>query len=57
MDKLINFFKDEEGAGMVEYALLVGLVGVFLIVVIVFMRDEIGRMFGIVGNELNELDP
>ena len=29
--KLINFFKDEEGATMVEYALMVALIAVALI--------------------------
>ena len=28
MKKLINFFKDEEGASMVEYGLLVALIAV-----------------------------
>lgn len=31
MEKIRNFFKDESGANMVEYALLVALIGVALI--------------------------
>ena len=31
MERIRNFFKDESGAGMVEYALLVALIGVALI--------------------------
>lgn len=34
MERIRNFFKDESGAGMVEYALLVALIGVALIVTI-----------------------
>jgi Flp pilus assembly pilin Flp len=34
MEKIRNFFKDESGANMVEYALLVALIGVALIVTI-----------------------
>ncbi len=34
MEKIRNFFKDESGANMVEYALLVALIGVVLITVI-----------------------
>jgi Flp pilus assembly pilin Flp len=34
MKKIMNFFKDESGAGMIEYALLVALIGVALITVI-----------------------
>ena len=52
MGKIISFLKDEEGAGMVEYAFLVGLIGLFLIGAITLMRDEIARLFGLVEAEL-----
>jgi len=38
-----RFLKDEEGANMVEYALLVALVGVLLIVTIVALTGGIGK--------------
>jgi pilus assembly protein Flp/PilA len=34
MEKIRNFFKDESGASMVEYALLVSLIGVAAIVAV-----------------------
>ena len=34
MKKLINFFKDEEGATLVEYGILVALISIAAIVVI-----------------------
>ncbi len=37
-----RFLQDEEGANMVEYALLVALIGVLLIGVIVILRQGIG---------------
>ena len=32
LQKMINFFKDEEGATMVEYALMVALIAVVLLI-------------------------
>jgi Flp pilus assembly pilin Flp len=43
----------EEGAGMVEYALLVALIGVLLIAVLVFLRGGIENTFSEAANELN----
>ena len=37
MEKLIRFFKDEEGATMVEYALMVALIAVVCIVAVTLM--------------------
>jgi pilus assembly protein Flp/PilA len=45
MKKLINFFKDEEGATMVEYALMVALVAVFCIAAVTLMRNQIDAAF------------
>ena len=53
MEKLMNFLKDEEGAGMVEYALLIGLIGIFLITAITLMRGSIANLFELVGEELD----
>ena len=36
MKKLINFFKDEEGATMVEYGLMVALIAVVCIAAVAF---------------------
>ncbi len=40
-----RLFKDESGAGMVEYSLLVALVGVLLIGTIVALTGGIGTAF------------
>ncbi|HBL84603.1 MAG TPA: Flp family type IVb pilin, partial [Clostridiales bacterium] len=31
MKKLVNFFKDENGQGMVEYGLIIGLIAIVVI--------------------------
>jgi pilus assembly protein Flp/PilA len=53
MKQLINFFKDEEGATMVEYALMVALVAVFLIAAVTVMRGGIDATFRAIGAALN----
>ncbi len=40
-----RLFKDESGAGMVEYSLLVALVGVLLILTIYALTQGIGTAF------------
>lgn len=41
-----RFMNDEEGAGMVEYALLVALIGILLIGAIGLLTGAIGNVFG-----------
>jgi len=60
MKELIKrFLKDEEGANMVEYALLVALVGVLLIVTIVALTGGIGTTFNTATEKLGgtKVDP
>ena len=45
--------ENEEGAGMVEYALLVALIGIILIGVIGFLTGAIDNVFNNAGNTLN----
>jgi pilus assembly protein Flp/PilA len=46
MKKLIDFFKDEEGAGLVEYALLVALIAVVTIGALQTLQGGIAGVFG-----------
>ena len=48
-----RFIRNEEGAGMVEYALLVALIGVLLIVAITALRGGISGVFNNATTELN----
>ncbi len=43
---VIRLFKDESGAGMVEYALLVALIGVLLIAVLLALTGGIASALG-----------
>ena len=47
-----RFIKDEEGASMVEYALLVALIAVVVIAAALFLGEEISTKFSEVGDTL-----
>jgi len=44
--KLINFCKDEEGATMVEYGLMVALIAVACIVAVTAVGTQLQALFG-----------
>ena len=47
-----NMISDENGQGMVEYGLLIGLIAIFIIVAIIFLRNSIINIFTKAGNAL-----
>jgi len=49
---LLSFFKQEEGQGMVEYALLIGLIAIVVIVVLVNLGPAIAAQFQQIINSL-----
>ncbi len=48
---------DESGQSLVEYVLIVALVGIGLILVALVFRDAVGRVFAIVTDTLNQAEP
>ena len=48
-----RFMKDEEGASMVEYALLVALIAVVVIAAALFLGTEINDKFSEVGGTVD----
>lgn len=48
-----GFVRDEEGASMAEYALLLGVITVALITVITLFRDQIAQIFNTTTNTLS----
>ncbi len=50
--KLINFFKDEEGATMVEYALMLALIAVVCILAVTAIGTEADSVFTLIEDEL-----
>ncbi len=52
MKKLINFFKDEEGATAVEYGLMVSLIAVVIIGAVTLVGGNLNTIFNTVANAL-----
>ena len=50
---LRKWLKDEEGQGMVEYGLIIGLIAVVVIVALVALGPKIRDMFDQVNDELD----
>lgn len=54
MTKLFkNFWNDESGQGLTEYALIIALVAIGLIAILVLFRNSIGNVFNSSRNTLN----
>jgi pilus assembly protein Flp/PilA len=53
MKNLIAWFKDEEGQGMVEYALIIGLISIVAIVVLVAVGGKVNDKYNTVDNTLS----
>ena len=51
--KMINFFKDEEGATMVEYALMLALIAIVCIVMVKAIGTSANATFSCASTELN----
>jgi len=47
-----RFFRDESGQGLVEYALIIAVIAIAVIVAMVFLRDQLANIFSNVGNNL-----
>ena len=52
---LRKWFKDEEGQGMVEYGLIIGLIAVVFIVALVALGPKIRDMFQDVNDTIDEI--
>lgn len=54
MKKLIRFLKDENGQGMVEYGLIIGLIAVVVIGALIILGPKIKDIFEGIGEALEE---
>lgn len=50
--KVTTWMKDEKGASMVEYALLVVLIAIVALVAVSLAGDEVSNVFSEIGSEL-----
>jgi len=49
---LKNLWRDEQGQGLTEYALIIAFVAVVIIAVLIAFRGQIEAVFNTAGNEL-----
>ena len=51
------WFKDEEGQGMIEYGLIIGLIAIVVIIALVILGPQIADLFNRVSDEINNQVP
>ena len=53
MQLLKSFWNDESGQGLTEYAAIIALVSVGLMLVLIAFRGELGRIYNAIRSELS----
>lgn len=53
--KLRNWFDREEGQGMVEYAMIIGLVAVGVLALLTLLGGQVSDIFGLITNALKTI--
>ena len=53
MKLLKSFWTDESGQGLTEYAVIIALVSVALLIVLAAFRNELGRVFNAIRTSLS----
>ncbi len=51
---LRNFFAHEEGQGLVEYALILVLIAITVILALTFLGEQVNAIFEMIGGTLEE---
>ncbi len=47
-----RFWTEESGQGLVEYALIIAVISITIIVAMIFMKDQLANQFSNIGNNL-----
>lgn len=53
MELISRFVREEEGQGLVEYALIIGLIAIVAIVALTLSGGSVSKMFNSIGTTLN----
>ncbi len=56
VEKLVGFFKDEEGATAVEYAIMVALIAIVIIAMVQLVGERANNVFSTVQNKLEGVE-
>jgi len=49
---LTQFIREDDGQGLVEYALIIAVIAIAVIVAMIFLRGQIQNIFSNIGNNL-----
>jgi Flp pilus assembly pilin Flp len=49
---MVEFFGQDEGQGLVEYALIIAVIAIAVILAMIFFRDQLINYFSNIGNNL-----
>jgi pilus assembly protein Flp/PilA len=49
---IFRFIRDDDGQGLVEYALIIAVIAIAVIVAMLFLRGQIQNIFSNIGNNL-----
>ena len=49
---MISFLREEDGQGLVEYALIIAVIAIAVIVAMIFLRGQLQNIFSNIGNNL-----
>ena len=47
-----HFMREDDGQGLVEYALIIAVIAIAVIVAMIFLREQIQNIFSNIGNNL-----
>ena len=48
----MSFLREDDGQGLVEYALIIAVIAIAVIVAMIFLRGQIQNIFSNIGNNL-----
>jgi pilus assembly protein Flp/PilA len=51
-ERSVAFWRDEQGQGLVEYALIIVVIAIAVIVAMIFLRSQLQNQFSNIGNNL-----
>ncbi len=49
---ILSFLREDDGQGLVEYALIIAVIAIAVIVAMIFLRGQIQNIFSNIGNNL-----
>jgi len=50
--RMLAFFREDDGQGLVEYALIIAVIAIAVIVAMIFLRGQLQNIFSNIGNNL-----